>query len=286
MTVPPEQRIREHLDRKGGATTVELGRMLGTFGLGSDADAAERARVAEALAAQGVLVVPAIETTPADVVVRLEVADPAALAARARRREVARFEDPPEVLASRARARAREDRAPDATPSPVREATRSARAASVPQEPVEIPAGLPRGLLTGGAAVVVGSLFLPWFTGRRGGIALSEPSSGWEWLSLLDVLLLAVAVAAGALLAVRTAGSAARAVAGLATAALGGVVFRMAAPPDEALPGFVLDLSLDLGPFVAVAGLLAVIAGAGLLASPAREGTITPDGQAGEAPAT
>jgi len=45
---------------------------------------------------------------------------------------------------------------------------------------------LPRPVIGGGGAVLIGSLFMPWTTGR----------SGWELLTIADVFLLIVAIVA------------------------------------------------------------------------------------------
>lgn len=272
MTAAPEDRIREHLERKGGSTRVSVGRLLGTWGLGDDPSDTNRLLVARALEEVGVIAEPPVETTPVDDVVALRIADARAMAASRRLREDAARA----AAVARETAAARTTRAPAAppasTPTPAEE------------EVAEIPPGLARGLLGAGAAGTIGSLFLPWFSAERGGEEIPGLSTGWEWLTVIDGLLLAVGLAALALLVLRLAGDlAALVVAGLAIVSAACVAYRIVTPPAGGNDLFVLDVSREIGPFVALLFLGAVVAGAGLL-SPSREGRFLPSGQAPEAP--
>jgi len=276
MTATPEHRIREHLERRGGSTRVTVARLLGTWGLADDPSDTNRALVARALEEVGVIAEPLVETTPVDGEVGVRIADARALRENRRLREAAAR---PPAPAPRA-----EPPVPRARPAGTGATGATTPHADDAEEPVEIPPGLPRALLAIGAAGTVGSLFLPWFTASRGGIEIPELSSGWEWLSSIDGLLLAVALVALALLVVRDAGELhALVVAGLGIVASACVAYRIVAPPNGDAGVLVLEVGREIGPFVALLSLGLVVAGAGLL-SPSREGRFLPSGQARDEP--
>jgi len=252
VTPAPELRIREHLERRGGATEVELERLLRTW----EADvevAADRARVARALADAGIAVTPDLLRAEPGTTMRLTLDRPEGVTrARGRGEE-------------RARAEAEADDA----------------------EPVEIPDALPRLLVTAGAILLMAALFLPWFSAQRGGVEIDELSSGWQWLSVLDVLLAVIAVSAVAQLATDAFGElGARIVAVASIVGMAAVTARIVAPPDDALEGFTIDIARKIGPFVALLALALVVVGAALRTSPSlsREGTVLPHGQAPDTP--
>lgn len=254
MSTPPEVRIRDHLARRGTGTSVELHRLMGTWGLGTE-DAGARDVVAAALDDVGITVTPRIADARADQVMTLTLTRPPA---------------PSETPAP--------SEAPPPAPSAPRQAPQPAGVAS--------PA-LPRTLLTVGASLLVLSLFLPWFRGETGGIAAPDLSTGWQWLSVLDVYLVLVVVLTVLLLATDLmADLGPRAVAAAAALAFAATALRTASPPEDRIEGFLLEVSVRIGPFAALLALALVLAGAALLVvSPTREGTVLPDGQArGAAP--
>jgi len=229
VSTPPEDRIREHLQRKGATTTVELRRLLGTWGAEQGGDA-DRARVAGALRTAGIDAAPSILRAGLDEMITLTLAPAAAAAA-------------PEVA---------------------------------------IPPSLPRALLTFGGTLVLVALFLPWFGGSTAGVDVPELSTGWEWLSVLDLLLVLVVAATALLLFTDALGDLGpRLVAGLGTLGLAAVSYRIVSPPTGRLENFVIEVAVKVGPFVELLALVLVVSGAGLrVASPSREGTVLPDGQA------
>jgi hypothetical protein len=272
MTAAPEDRIREHLERRGGSTRVSVERLLGTWGLADDPSDTNRLLVARALEEVGVIAEPAVETTPVDDDVELRIADARALTRNRRLREEA--------------AAGRRARRPEPEPRPALEPrpTAAPDAPDAPEDTVAIPPALPRMLLATGAVGTIASLFLPWFSGFRGGEEIPELSTGWEWLSVIDGLLLAVALTALALLVLRiTDALSALVVAGLGILAAACVAYRIVAPPGGDVGIFVLDVQRDIGPFVALLCLGLLVAGAGLL-SPSREGRFLPSGQAPDDP--
>ncbi len=238
MTPAPEDRIREHLERRGGTTEVEILRLLRTWG--ADGETAEdRERVAGALERAGIVVIPDVLTAPPGTTMRLELAA--------------------------------------ADGSPVEEDA----------EPAEIPDELPRMLITGGAIVLMVSLFLPWFTALRGGVAIDELSSGWQWLSVLDVFLAAIAVSAVTQLATDAFEDlGARVVAIASIVGMAAVTARIVSPPNDILESFTVEVGRKLGPFVALLALGLIVAGAALRTSPSlsRGGTVLPDGQVPDSP--
>ena len=275
MTTAPEHRIREHLERKGGSTRVGVARLLGTWGLGDDPSDTNRRLVARALEEVGVIAQPPVETTPVDADVELRIADARALTANRRLREDAARTPVPRPERPRPSRRA----APAAAAT-----TDDADARDDDGSPVEIPPGLARGLLVAGAVGTIGSLFLPWFRAERGGEEIPGLSTGWEWLTVIDGLLLFVALAALALVVTRREDpGTALLVAGLAILAAACVTYRIVAPPAGENDLLVFDVSREIGPFAALLFLGVVVAGAGLL-SPSREGRFLPSGQAPDAP--
>lgn len=260
MTPAPEERIREHLERRGGTTEVEILRLLRTWGH-EEPTAADRRSVARALEGAGVAVEPAVMDAEPGTTMTLSLAP--------------KDEPKPSRFATvtRARARTREEKPP--------EEERPAE----PLEPVEIPEALPRLLVTGGAILLMAALFLPWFGADRGGLEITDLSSGWQWLSVLDVLLAAIAVSAVAQLATDAFGElGARAVAVAAIVGMAATTARIVSPPDDVLQGLTIEVSRKLGPFVALLALLLIVAGAAVRTSPSlsREGTVSPRGQAPE----
>lgn len=276
MTTAPEQRIREHLERRGGATEVEVLRLLRTWGH-DDPTAADRRAVLRALEAAGIAVSPDLADAAPGTTMRLTLADGDAAGGAAGARPggfIARTR-------GRARARAESEPAtPEAAPTP------TARPEDL--EPVEIPPELPRVLTTVGAILLMASLFLPWFGADRAGIEVADLSSGWQWLSVLDVLLAVVAVTAVAQLATDALGElGARGVAVAAIVAMAATTARLVSPPDDALSGLTIEVSRKVGPFVALLALAVIVVGAAVRTSPSlsREGTVSLRGQdSGDAP--
>ncbi|MTD45889.1 hypothetical protein GKE82_16740 [Conexibacter sp. W3-3-2] len=272
MTTAPEQRIREHLERRGGATEVEVLRLLRTWGH-DDPTAADRRAVLRALEAEGIAVSPELADAAPGTTMRLTLADGSADVAR------------PDGFLTRTRGRARARRDSDpATP----EAAPTPAARPEDLEPVEIPPELPRVLTTVGAILLMASLFLPWFGADRAGIEVADLSSGWQWLSVLDVLLAVVAVTAVAQLATDALGElGARGVAVAAIVAMAATTARLVSPPDDALSGLTIEVSRKVGPFVALLALAVIVVGAAVRTSPSlsREGTVSLRGQdSGDAP--
>ena len=116
------------------------------------------------------------------------------------------------------------------------------------------------GWLVAGAVVLLGSLWLRWFTAELSDIVVPGKRTAWDWFGLLDLYLVAVA-----LLAVATAALAARGAPALREAAVLEVVlcglgflvvaYRVVSPPDDARPGFVTEVSVSAGPWLALASL-------------------------------
>jgi hypothetical protein len=137
----------------------------------------------------------------------------------------------------------------------------------VDEEPAEIPESFPRSLLTAGAAFLAIALLLPWFKGRRGGIEVDGLDNAWEWLGVLDVLIVLLILGASAIVLLRPPSpTPARVVALAAIVTLISVAYRIGAPPDDIIPGLILEVDLQIGPFVALIGCALVVCGAGLLA--------------------
>ncbi|PTL59540.1 hypothetical protein [Paraconexibacter algicola] len=271
MTTAPEQRIREHLERRGGATEVEVLRLLRTWGH-DDPTAADRRDVLRALEGAGIVVHPDLLHAEPGTTMRLTLpeGEPVEDEARGARGGF--------LAGARARARPRareEDHRRRDAPAPA-----AARIEEL--EPVEIPPELPRVLTTVGATLLMASLFLPWFGADRAGIEVADLSSGWQWLSVLDVLLAVVAVTAVAQLATDALGElGARAVAVAAIVAMAATTARLVSPPDDALSGLTIEVSRKLGPFVALLALAVIVVGAAVRTSPSlsREGTVSLRGQ-------
>lgn len=250
MTTAPQDRIREHLERRGGATEVEVLRLLRTWGA-DDATPADRRLVADALAGAGIAVTPDLLTAAPGTTMRLTLENA-----------------PDREGATRAHARVKPSSAP------------------ADDEPVEIPPELPRLFVVAGAVLLMVALFLPWFGASRGvGTEIPDLSSGWQWLSVLDVCLAAIAVLAVAQLATDGFGElGARAVAVTAIVAMAATTARLVSPPTDILPGLTVEVARKVGPFAALLALALIVVGAGLRTSPSlsREGTVLPDGQAPE----
>lgn len=173
----------------------------------------------------------------------------------------------PEVLRRRARIRETAiaegggDRRPGGTGG-ARGAHGRAPADDPHREPLQAP------LLAAGAGLVLLGLFLPWFSGARGGIEVDELGSGWEWLGILDIYLLLTVIATLGLL-VLTASQAtgtyhrfARGVLVAAAAAIVAVIFRIVSPPEDAVSGFILEIDRGIGGYVTVLGCAAIAFGA------------------------
>lgn len=119
-------------------------------------------------------------------------------------------------------------------------------------------------LLLLGAAVLLVSLFLRWYSDTLAGESLPT-RTGWEALGRLDIYLavLAVVCIAYAPLTTRRRALAEPLQLGLtagATLALALVVYRIASPPGGAKSGFVTEASVSFGPFVALVGVVLVLA--------------------------
>jgi hypothetical protein len=122
-------------------------------------------------------------------------------------------------------------------------------------------------LLLSGAAIIVLGLSLRWYTASLADIQVPGGRTGWSALDLLDVYLTVVAAAGVALVTMRrrldeVPFSARGLLTGAAALGLVVVAYRVASPSDDALPGFVTDPSLSIGPFVTTAGLVLLVAGA------------------------
>ncbi len=247
MTEAPENRIRAHLERRGGGTTVELHRLMGTWGLHAD-DEHARVHVAEALDSAGIVASPSLLRASPQDLITLTLCGASAV--------------PPTLATSRT-----------ADPDD-----------GVVADPVAIPAALPRMLLTFGASLLALSLFLPWFRGETGGVVAPDLSTGWQWLSVLDVFLVLVVLLTVVTLATDALGELGqRAVAFTATVAMAATTFRIVAPPDDRLDRFILEMTVRIGPFAALLGLALIVFGAALaVSSPSREGSVLRDGQAPE----
>ncbi|XAY04048.1 hypothetical protein DSM112329_00874 [Paraconexibacter sp. AEG42_29] len=116
-------------------------------------------------------------------------------------------------------------------------------------------------LLVGPVVLLVG-LTLRWYSPEVASISTPDTFTGWSGSDLLDLYLTFIALGAWGLLYAD-----ARKVVVVwlppaldAAAALGVVlvIYRILSPPDDLLPGFLTDVSLSAGPFVALAGLLLV----------------------------
>jgi hypothetical protein len=120
-----------------------------------------------------------------------------------------------------------------------------------------------------GAAVLLLSLFLPWYgvSVDIAGVSLSESGNGWEVLGFIDILLFLIAVAAIAIVTARAAGAlpddvpAPVLLLALGALALLLVLYRIIdIPADGAVPPEV-DLSRKLGIFIALVGAAAAAYG-------------------------
>jgi hypothetical protein len=120
-----------------------------------------------------------------------------------------------------------------------------------------------------GALVLIVSLFLPWYGVRfeAAGFSVSNTASGREALGFIDIALFVIAAAAIALVAARAVGElpahlAVRAlVAGLGTAAVALVLYRIVDIPTAGRVAADVALSHEVGIFVALAGAAAVACG-------------------------
>lgn len=269
-TAPPQDRIRAHLEGRGGTTRVELRKLARSWGIDTPT-AGDGERIAADLGAAGISVFPPIAACRPETVVTLRIRGEAAPAAPRRVPPSAPVADAPRdvrpVPAPRAPVTATppapEHVAPPA-PSPARAAERPARRGL---EALPVPGAAH--VLVAGAAIVVLALFLPWFAASSASVDVPARSSGWEWLTLLDLALLALA-GGGATLALRPPRrvdirTAATALAAGATLAAVAVIGRATALPDD-LDGFVVEVDRRIGPLVALAGVGLLLAGAALVA--------------------
>jgi hypothetical protein len=120
-----------------------------------------------------------------------------------------------------------------------------------------------------GAVVLIVSLFLPWYsvTFEAAGFSVSDTASGREALGFIDLPLFVIAAAAIALVAARAVGElpahlpASRLVAGLGTAAVLLVLYRIVDIPTDGRVGADVALSREVGIFMALAGAAAVACG-------------------------
>jgi hypothetical protein len=116
-----------------------------------------------------------------------------------------------------------------------------------------------------GGIVLLISLFLPWYGAsvEVAGFSASESASGWEVLSLIDIILFLCAVVAIAVVAARAGGSLPADVpAGLVLFAAGAlalllVVFRIIDIPAGDVPDEI-DLSRKIGIFIALLASAAI----------------------------
>ena len=119
-----------------------------------------------------------------------------------------------------------------------------------------------------GGVVLLISLFLPWYgvSIDIGGVSASDSGTGWEALDFIDILLLAVSVAAIGVVAARAAGQLPPEVPGaVVLLALGAlamllVLYRIIDIPVDDVPDEV-DLSRKIGIFIALIGAAAVAYG-------------------------
>jgi hypothetical protein len=112
-------------------------------------------------------------------------------------------------------------------------------------------------LAAAGSAIVVLSLFLPWFSASRDGIPLPGVSTGWQWFGVLDLVLVAVALT-GLAAALRPDDRQLPSVAAYAsTAAMIAVIVRAIDPPS--VSRFIFEYSVKAGPIVAIAGLACIL---------------------------
>ena len=121
-----------------------------------------------------------------------------------------------------------------------------------------------------GGIVLLIALFLPWYgvsADIPGVGSLSESASGWEVLSLIDILLFLIAVAAIAIVAARAAGALPADIpAPVILLALGAlavllVIFRIIDIPTDGDVPDQIDLSRKVGIFLALIGAAAVAYG-------------------------
>lgn len=125
--------------------------------------------------------------------------------------------------------------------------------------------------LVPGAALVLVSLFLRWYTGSIADIDLDK-ATGWAWLRFLDLYLVAVAVLALVLAGLRSAGRPEPAPAlavlqGAVALALFLVAYRVVSPPSGR-SGFVVEVTPSAGPFVAGLGLVVLLSSTRLPTEP------------------
>jgi hypothetical protein len=134
-----------------------------------------------------------------------------------------------------------------------------------------------------GGVVLLISLFLPWYgvSVDVAGFSASESGSGWEVLSFIDILLFLISVAAIAIVVAKAFGAlpaevpAPVVLLGLGALAVLLVIYRIIDIPTEGDVPDQVDLSREIGIFIALVGS-AVVAYGGW-----RTNTETPAGRAG-----
>jgi hypothetical protein len=122
-------------------------------------------------------------------------------------------------------------------------------------------------LTVAGALVVLVGLSLRWYTASVADIQVADGTfTGWQALDVLDVYLVAVAIAAVLVMANPFGRGgippAARTAVTLAAAAgLTATIYRALSAPGGIVPGFVVESSVGPGPLVAAGGLVLLLAG-------------------------
>lgn len=116
-----------------------------------------------------------------------------------------------------------------------------------------------------GAALVLLGLSARWYTGTLSDVPLPRPRTGWQWLGLLDIELalvtgLAFGLGAAVLVGRRVPELAVRILQGGVALGVLCVAYRVVSPPGDGRPGFVIEVSVSVGPFVVLAGLGVLLA--------------------------
>lgn len=135
----------------------------------------------------------------------------------------------------------------------------------------------------GGGVVLLISLFLPWYgvSVDVAGFSASESGSGWEVLGFIDILLFLISVAAIAVVVAKAAGAlptelpAPVVLLGLGALAVLLVIYRIIDIPTEGEVPDQVDLSREVGIFIALLGSAAIAYGGW------RTNTETPAGRVG-----
>jgi hypothetical protein len=138
-----------------------------------------------------------------------------------------------------------------------------------------------RVLALAGAALMVVSLFLDWYTVGAGAVSdRAFPLEGWATFESTDAVMVLTAAAALLLIAIATPyrDVALMAVGALATGVI--VVALVDKPNLYGLPDEVLDVSLEIGAWLGLTGALLIV-GAGALSPASAPGTGPDPGGAG-----